>query len=508
MKTATAADLQDDGRAKFILRPNTEICKFVCSNGEMDVIQGDLGSGKTRGMSARIMRHAQEQNISTIVGRRLSRWAMVRNSAPLLKTASIKTWLEMFPEEVYGKFNWGNPLHHKIRFSDVDLEIYFLGLDRAEDAYKLRSTEFTGIAYNELPFIEKAIVDEGSGRLRYPGKEHGGSKWHGQIADANAPSEDHWLALMSGQVDLPPGMTADERADYKWPEGWNLFMQPPAILEIRDQDGDLKGYRVNPAAENLENLPKDYYQKIIPGKSRAWINSHLRNTVDLVVDGSPVWPMFRREFHVAKEMLRPVEGHEVNVSLDFGRVYPAALFSQTINNRVNVQYEILGFNEGATIFAPKVKKFLTEHYPGYTVRFVGDPKGQDKGQATERSSYEIFGANGMPVMPAPIKGNDIDKRIEVVAYKLNDNPSGVSSLIISPYCRTLIVGLAGRYHLVREEDGELRPKKDKYSNLCDCLQYKLIALGDGRRMIGLTPAGELKPVRGFKGHKTMRRVTA
>ena len=57
---------------------------------------------------------------------------------------------------------------------------------------------------------------------------------------------------------------------------------------------------------------------------------------------------------------------------------------------------------------------------------------------------------------------------------------------------TLIVGMAGRYHLEREETGELKPKKDKYSNLCDALQYGCLALGEGRRMIGLTPAHELR----------------
>jgi hypothetical protein len=72
----------------------------------------------------------------------------------------------------------------------------------------------------------------------------------------------------------------------------------------------------------------------------------------------------------------------------------------------------------------------------------------------------------MPVVPAPVKQNDIATRTEAVAYILNDNPRGHNRLVISPLCRTLIVGMAGRYHLVREEDGELRPKKDKYSNLC------------------------------------------
>jgi hypothetical protein len=114
----------------------------------------------------------------------------------------------------------------------------------------------------------------------------------------------------------------------------------------------------------------------------------------------------------------------------------------------------------------------------------------------------------MPVSPAPVKQNDIDTRTEAVAFALNDNPSGIARLTISPRCRTLIVGMAGRYHLVREEDGELRPKKDKCSNLCDALQYGCLALGEGRRMIELKPAGELRGVQTQMRRASMRRVHA
>jgi hypothetical protein len=31
-------------------------------------------------------------------------------------------------------------------------------------------------------------------------------------------------------------------------------------------------------------------------------------------------------------------------------------------------------------------------------------------------------------------------------------------------------------------------------------------MGEGRAMIGLSPAGEVKPARLYKGYKTMRRV--
>ena len=91
---------------------------------------------------------------------------------------------------------------------------------------------------------------------------------------------------------------------------------------------------------------------------------------------------------------------------------------------------------------------------------------------------------------------------------MNDNPRGHNRLVISPLCRTLIVGMAGRYHLVREDDGELRPKKDKYSNLCDCLQYGCLSIGEGRRMSGLKTLRDLRPIQAYHRRKSMRRIEA
>ena len=79
-------------------------------------------------------------------------------------------------------------------------------------------------------------------------------------------------------------------------------------------------------------------------------------------------------------------------------------------------------------------------------------------------------------------------------------------MTISPVCRTLVVGCAGRYFLTREDKGELKPDKGKYSHLCDALQYLVLGRGVGRRMVGLTPTGDVRPVKFAKTHRTMRRV--
>jgi hypothetical protein len=486
--TSPSILLDDEGREKRFIRPGTKLAEFIAADKFVDGIQGPIGSGKSVVCCLRLMRHAQEQRPSPIDGVRYSRWFVVRNTYPDLRRSTIRTWLDTFPESLYGRFFWGATLQHKVRFGDVHADFDFLALDKPEDVRKLRSVEYSGGWINEIQYIEKELFDEAQTRVdRYPKQDHGGATWAGVIFDANAPDDDHWLGMMTGQVDFPPGMPEEEVKSLQWPPEWGFYLQPPALLERFDDHGRVTGYEINPSAENLENLSKDYYGRQIKGKTKAFIDSRLMVRVVLVVEGSPVFPMFRRETYIASEMLKPVAGHPVTVGLDFGR-QPAAIFMQALNNRVYVQFELIGHNEGAVTFAPKVRRFIAEKYPEHKiedVRFFGDPKGQDKGQADERTAYDIFRVNGMDVRPAPdLKQNMIATRVDAVTKLLNDMHDGAPRAIFSPYCRMLNVAMLGRYHLVREEDGELKPKKDRYSNPADAFQYGVLGLGEGRAMVG------------------------
>src|SRR5262252_7654006 len=288
---------EEDTRRRFHLEPDTMLSRFVMSDRPVDIIQGPLGAGKTQALCARIMRHIQQQRVSKITCKRMSRWAIIRNTYTEVRTTTMKTWRELVPEEIYGPITGSPPPTHRLKFADIDAEVMFMGLDREVDLHRLRSMEFTGIAWNELPFIPKILFDEGMGRLRWPGPDHGGSEWHGMIADANAPDEDHWLAIMTGQVPMPPNLTDDERKEYQWPDYWGFWKQPPAVLETRDGAGVLTGYEVNPYAENLANLRKEYYPETWRAKKKSWIDSRLRNEIALVVDGSAVWPQFSIDTH-------------------------------------------------------------------------------------------------------------------------------------------------------------------------------------------------------------------
>ena len=61
---------------------------------------------------------------------------MVRNTQPELRTTTIKTWLDWFPEDTFGKFNWAPPFTHRIRKGELDIEVIFLALDKPEDVKK------------------------------------------------------------------------------------------------------------------------------------------------------------------------------------------------------------------------------------------------------------------------------------------------------------------------------------------------------------------------------------
>lgn len=500
-----------DGRRVFQVSAGTRLCDFIMSDRDVDVIQGPLGSGKTHALFARLMRHAQQQRVSTLDGLRKTRWAVVRNSYPDLKRSTIRTWAEIVPEHIYGKMNWSLPPMHRLRFNDVLCEVDFLALDKPEDTHKLRSTEYTGVVFNEMQYIEKAIFDEAHSRLRYPPRSEGGATWQGIFADANAPDEDHWLAVMTGQVDLPPGLSDEDRdALGKWPDEWGFHLQPAALIEKVDEHGRVTGYEINANAENLSNLRDDYYSKQIVGKTKSWIDSRLMVRVVLVTDGSAVWPMFRVETHVSSSVILPNPNYDIDVGLDFGR-QPAAIFGQGVNHRLLVLRELLGHNEGAATFAPKVARFIAKEFREHDIRrfrFWGDPKGQDKTQNDERTAYDIFEANGMKVRAPPsLKQNMISTRVEAVAAVLNEMYDGQPRFLLCPSCRTLKVAMAGRYHNEKDETGELKPSKDRYSNPADALQYLALGMGEGSRMTGRSAIASIKPAR-MKAHGGARRRVA
>jgi len=493
---------------QLIYEPDGSVLSaYIEDDKHVVIIRGPIGSGTSSASCIKIYRQAIGQRRSTLTGKRRSKWIVVRSTYPELHETTIKTWLDWFPEHLYGRMSWERPPTHEVRVGDVELDVIFLALDEPEDIKKLRSLEYTGAWFNELEFVNKPIFDEAESRTgRFPSMKEGGSNWDGVIADMNAPPEDHWLPIMTGEVPAPENMPEAERELLGLPSNWAYHIQPHALDEVRDSRGVVVGYRTNEKAENLKWLKPGYYEEKSRGKTKAWIDSRLRNVITLVIDGDPVHPSFNIDTHVSATTLYPVKGHDVVIGMDFGR-RPCAIFGQEINNRLFVQYELRAYGASSVIFAPIFKKFLEKHYPGFRYKIWGDPKGRDKGQATERSSYEIFDAHDVKVEPAPVKNNNLPTRLAAVDSILASMHNGMPRLQISKdNCPTLKAAMAGRYHVRKKALGDPEPVKDPYSDVADCLQYLCLGIGEGRVMVGLTAEAPRRPMSVWKGRRSLRRV--
>jgi hypothetical protein len=483
------------------------LAAFLEDRSEVAVIVGPIGSGTSTGACFRIYASAREQSPTPKgrprEGKRLTRWAIVRPTYPELLTSTVKTWLHWFPEEIFGPMKRSRPMNHVLNIHDVELDAWFLALDGVDDIEKLRSTEWTGFWNNELEFQSIEIFDEERSRAgRYPAMIDGGPTWYGVIADMNAPPEDHFVARMAGWTEWPEDAPLEKRR--KWPDTWKLFRQPPGLIEIKAPDGKVTGYVDNPAAENAKWLPPGYYRNLAAGWSKQLIDNRIMNRITVVASGDPVWPEFDEEVHISKVPLTFVPDREVIVSVDFGR-RPCALISQEIGSKIQVQREFRMYAVSASIFAPALKRFLEQNYRGARIVFTGDPKGGDRGQATEHSALEIFQSYGMRVIPA--RTNDVKTRIEAGAYAFITN----RWLIDARGCPTLAAAVRGKYALEKMDGVDPEPQKRgeaaKYSDVADCLQYTAMFLGEGRRMVGLS-AQQTRHAARVAIRRSLRRVTA
>ncbi len=447
-------------------------------------LRGPVGSGKSVCCCVELFRRALQQEKDSN-GVRRSRWAVIRNTNPQLKTTTIKTWLDWFPEEEWGKFQWSVPYTHHIKRQDLDLEVIFLALDRPEDVKKLLSLELTGIWINEAREINKNIIDACSMRVgRFPSMKDGGCTWTGVIADTNAPEEDHWWPIMSGEVPIPDHIAKEEAKMLVKPDNWSFFTQPAGMLEEKGEDGNITGYTLNVSAENRNNMRKDYYPNIVQGKTKSWIDVYVMNRLGSIKDGKPVYPNFAPDVHVSKEEIPVAAGVPVYIGVDFG-LTPAAVIGQKVRGRWLLLQEIVAFDMGIVKFSEVLRQELLTRYPSNEVIIFGDPAGDFRAQTDESTPFQILRGAGLNARPAP--SNDVALRLESVSTTLNRMVDGLSGLLIDFRCRNIIKGFEGGYQYRRiQVSGERyddKPEKNHFSHIHDALQYLMLGSGEGRAIL-------------------------
>lgn len=436
------------------------LSKFHNSDAFVRCIMGPIGSGKSVGCIMEMMIKSCEQAPSED-GIRRTRWAVIRNTYRELADTTMQSFFDWFPKET----GFWRAMDMKFTFlqalpdgTSIEAEFLFRALDKPEDIKKLLSLELTGGWVNEAREAPKAVVDMLIGRLgRYPNKRDGGPTWFGLIMDTNNPDSDHWMYKLFEEAR---------------PENHAIFHQPSGV---------------SPEAENIENLPEGYYQKIQAGKDQEWINVYVHGLYGFVQNGKPIYPEYHDDVHHTDEPLTISKDLTVYVGIDFG-LTPAALFCQkNAAGRWLIFDELCTFDMGAMSFGRLLKEKVLRDYQGFDIEFYGDPAGEGRAQSDETTPFQMLAANGINAWPAYTNDYTI-RRESIAAALMRMDFTGKPGLVIGPKAKLFRKGMAGGYKYKRmqvsgEDKFQDKPDKGRYSHVCEAGQYAFLGAGEGDALI-------------------------
>ena len=438
-------------------------------------VMGPIGSAKTSSMVQECMMLAQRQ-VRDRYGLRRTRGAVIRNTVPELKSTTIKTWIDWVRPLEHGleDIKYGLPISHRLKFGDVDMEVFFIGLENDTDVKKLKSLELSWIWFHEAAEISEEIFRMGTGRVdRFPARRDGGCTRPAVFMDYNAVDSDHWLYRLAEEIR---------------PKNAEFFKQPPALVE--DSAGEIESvqgtrYAINPEADNLENLSKNYYSNTGQGKEDSWIKVFLMNQYGFIQDGRPVHPAYRDNLHFADKELPVYRGLPLLLGFDFG-LNPSCVFVQfTPKGQLRVIDELPGEGGVEQFINDRLKPHIAQFYHGMENHGWGDPQGVEQAATNEKTCFHALKEAGFDILPAPVPGNDFGTRKLALDKFLSRLVDGEPAVLISSRCRTIRAGLAGKYRFARKrvpgESGIFRdePHKNNYSHLCEALHYVTLGIAGG-----------------------------
>jgi hypothetical protein len=434
---------------------------FHADSSFVRFLLGPVGSSKSSACCIEMFVRASQQKAHQ--GVRKTRWAVIRNTYPELKSTTIKTWVDWFP---MAEMRWDAPITSWLRLpladgTRMEMEVMFFPLDRPEEVGKLRSLELTGVWINEASEVAKAVFDMTTQRVdRFPKKDRGGPTWTGVVLDSNFPDDDSWLYRL---------------AEKDRPKEWAVFKQPGGLLFKGGDYNDRSNYVINPEAENVQNLTSghEYYFRQLPGKARDWIKVFVLAQYGTITDGKQIYPEWNDDLHCKRAS--PYPGVPLLLGFDYGLTPACVVCQVSPRGQLLVLAELFGKDMGIRQFARDVvKPFLSLNFHGYSIQAAGDPAGMARSDTDEKTCFMELAEEGIACVPATT--NSFVGRREAVAKYLTRLVDGQPALLVDPGCDMIRRGFNGRYQyrrlqVVGEERYKDVPDKNDYSHLHDALQY-------------------------------------
>lgn len=435
---------------------------FAQSDAFIRALIGPFGSGKSSGCVVEIPRRGQMQKPGPD-GIRRSRIAVVRNTFGQLEDTTIRTVHEWMPPAYFGRYYVSDHRYVIRTFANCEIEVLFRALDRPDHVKNLLSLDLTWAWLNEVREIPWAIVEAMQGRVgRFPKMSDGGATWSGVCMDTNPPDTDSKFYKFFEERDWLPHFKALKEsgalpASVTKPEQYAaIFHQPSGLSD---------------AAENRENLPAGYYQRMQIGKKPEWIKVYVKGDYGFVTDDKAVFPEYSDTIH--RKEVNPVKGIAIRRGWDFG-LTPACTFSQLLpDGRWLVFDEMVSESMGIDRFSDDVLEKCTRAFRG-PVEFedYGDPAGQQRAQTDEKTCFEILQGKGVAIEPGK---QTISLRLESIRRPLTRLIGGEPQFILHPRCRVLRKAFLGGYYFRRMTTNAERysdkPEKNWASHPMDALQY-------------------------------------
>lgn len=456
---------------------------FLVSRAFIKVIIGPVGSGKTMTALRALVRVAKRQggqrDRNGVLWRK-ARVGVIRESYPNLEKNTLKSWFDLYPEEV-GKFTWSQPYTHRITLileedeqdrpiDVVDFEIEFRAIGDRSVEEVTRGWQVCAVLVDEADLQPPELLSFLTGRVGRGGIDRDLMVDPQIILSLNAPSIDNWVYALA--IDNELGDIDDTLRE--------LLGDRP-LIEVFIQPGGRE-----PNAENLHNLPRGYYQ------IQAAANRHKPGYVARMIDnkfvplqhGQPVNPQFDYTAHV-REGLAFDPSRPLIVGVDQGLFAAAVACQRTAMGQLRTLREAVMFADEGKVLAKigpsaagaMVRTMIAENFPELhpdMLRVVADPAAW---AAADRADAEMdwiraFSAGlGYPVRKA--RTNRQTLRNEAIWRAMSER----EGYLVDARCKHLIKGHLGGYHYRKAQmsDGETRGHLEIadtiHTHVCDAEQY-------------------------------------
>lgn len=459
-------------------------------------IRGSVGSGKSSGCILHCFLNAMKQAPHTD-GVRRSKYAVIRASYPNLKSTTIDSW----ENDWFGpliKIVYDVPIRGTVRMqhpdglTEIEMKLVFLALDREEDVNKLQSLQITGAHLNETAEIPRGVYQMLKSRInRYP-KTRTIDQVMPEFQDEYRPYLNKWDKIESIEPfiihdynSVPTEHWLYEIAEVEKPVKHSFYTQPPALIMTSKQEGfvedaDENWYKINPLADNLENLSEDYYVDQVSGADPEWISVFVLNNYGNLRAGRPVYKMYDDKAHYSDKPFEVSKGIPIIIGMDTG-LTPAAAFTQFTSSGQFVCFDEL-VTEDCSIheFAEDVLwPHIRNNYRGHSFEIVVDPENK-RSQTDKKTARDILIKAGLPVTLG--KSQNPTERREAVVYFLRKK----DGFVLTGNVPTIRKGMISEYKYekiattVQGTKWKDKPEKNIYSHAAEALQYAALEFVAGK----------------------------